>query len=238
MSQQNYRCDITVNVSAEDAFGAITNHISKWWGKNFEGNSRIPGDIFTVHFGKTFGTFKITEVVPDKKIVWLTIDCYLEVFKDKQQWKSTTIVWEISSNINSTHVTMTHVGLVPGIECYEDCEKGWDFYIKESLFKFLTEGKGLPGIGIRATISNLDRKYEGILFSKGDPLPDLPDGYLLIDVKEVIGEHVISAYAVNKLDKENFIAQNIRGEYYMIVENKPLFEKIHPCDDLKEIIIQ
>ena len=133
---------------------------------------------------------------------------------------------------------MTHVGLVPGIECYEDCEKGWDFYIKESLFKFLTEGKGLPGIGIRATISNLDRKYEGILFSKGDPLPDLPDGYLLIDVKEVIGEHVISAYAVNKLDKENFIAQNIRGEYYMIVENKPLFEKIHPCDDLKEIIIQ
>ena len=33
---------------------------------------------------------------------------------------------------------------VPGVECYENCETGWDHYIKESLFKLLTEKKGLP----------------------------------------------------------------------------------------------
>jgi len=174
--------------------------------------------------------------VPGKKIVWLTTDCYLEVFKDKEQWKGTKIVWGISPEKNSTQITMTHIGLVPGIECFEDCEKGWNFYIKESLFKLLTEGKGLSGTGISATISNAHRKYEGILFSKGDPLPDLPDGYLLIDVKEVIGENVISAYAVNKLDTEKFTAQEIKGEHYMVVENKPLFGKAQPLENLKEVI--
>jgi hypothetical protein len=45
---------------------------------------------------------------------------------------------------NATEVSFTHVGLVPEIECYNDCRKGWDFYIKESLRKLITEGKGVP----------------------------------------------------------------------------------------------
>jgi hypothetical protein len=39
---------------------------------------------------------------------------------------------------------MIHIGLVPEIECYTSCVKGWDQYVKGSLFKLLTEGKGLP----------------------------------------------------------------------------------------------
>jgi hypothetical protein len=61
---------------------------------------------------------------------------------------------------------------------------------------------------------------------------------LLIDVKEVFGEHVVSAYAVKKRDKENFTGQNIIEEHYMVIENKPLFEKIQPLEDLKEVIKQ
>jgi hypothetical protein len=45
-----------------------------------------------------------------------------------------------------TRIDFTHVGLLPGIECYNDCSKGWNFFIKESLFKFITEGKGLPEV--------------------------------------------------------------------------------------------
>jgi hypothetical protein len=33
---------------------------------------------------------------------------------------------------------------VPGIECYNGCEKAWDFYIQESLLQLLNEGKGMP----------------------------------------------------------------------------------------------
>jgi hypothetical protein len=42
---------------------------------------------------------------------------------------------------------MTHIGIVPSVECYDSCEKGWDLYIKESLFKYINEGRGIPSPG-------------------------------------------------------------------------------------------
>ena len=53
-------------------------------------------------------------------------------------------MWEVSTEKGATKISMAHVGLVPGIECYEDCKAGWDFYVGESLLKLLTENKGLP----------------------------------------------------------------------------------------------
>jgi hypothetical protein len=35
--------------------------------------------------------------------------------------------------------------LVPEVECYNACTGGWDHYLKGSLLKLLTEGKGMPG---------------------------------------------------------------------------------------------
>jgi hypothetical protein len=53
------------------------------------------------------------------------------------------MVFDISSTNEGTLVSVTHVGLVPEIECYEQCKKGWNFYV-ESLRKLMTEGKGEP----------------------------------------------------------------------------------------------
>lgn len=39
---------------------------------------------------------------------------------------------------------MTHIGLVPGIECYEDCQQGWDEHFKESLLQLMTGEVGMP----------------------------------------------------------------------------------------------
>ena len=74
----------------------------------------------------------------------LTIDCYKHWLKDKKEWQGTTMSWEISAEKNGTQINFTHIGLVPGIECYNGCEKAWDFYVKQSLFQLLTEGKGIP----------------------------------------------------------------------------------------------
>src|SRR5258706_9527019 len=137
---KDYTCSITANITAKEAFENI-NHVSGWWAKNAKGKSKNLNDTFTVLFGKTFGTIKIAEMVADKKIVWQVIDCYLDLFKDKTQWKDTKIIWEISTENKSTQIRMTHVGLVPEIECYNDCEKGWNFFITESLFQLMTRHK-------------------------------------------------------------------------------------------------
>jgi Activator of Hsp90 ATPase homolog 1-like protein len=145
MEKQDYTVSISVNATAQEAFKAI-NSVSDWWTGNLEGSSKKPGDEFTVRFGDVHvSTQKLLEVIPAKKVVWLVTDSKLNFIEDKQEWTNTTISFEITVHDNKTQINFTHFGLVPNVECYKDCKKGWDYYIKGSLFKLLTEGKGMPG---------------------------------------------------------------------------------------------
>jgi len=143
MTRQDYNAIITVEATPQEAFDAI-NDVSKWWSTDFEGRSEKLDDVFTVRFGETFITLKITAFIPEQKIGWHVTDCYKHWLKDKKEWQDTTMTWEISANGDKTQIDFTHFGLIPGIECYNGCEKAWDFYLKASLFKLLTEGKGMP----------------------------------------------------------------------------------------------
>jgi hypothetical protein len=142
-TQTDYHASIQVHTSAHKAADAISN-VRAWWAKKFEGSAKELNDIFIVRFGETFVRFKITEMIPDKKIVWAVQDCYLHWLKDKTEWNHTSVLWEISKNKNLTEIGMTHIGLKPGVECFNDCEKGWDQHVKGSLFRLLTEGRGNP----------------------------------------------------------------------------------------------
>jgi hypothetical protein len=144
MKKQNYTCSISTSITAPETFERI-NRVSEWWSENLEGSSRELNDIFAIrfNFGDSF-VIKVVELVKHKKVVWLVTDCDLTWIKDKKEWKGSKISFDISTGNNSTQVNFAHIGLVPGIECYEGCVKGWDQFIKESLFKFLNEGQGLP----------------------------------------------------------------------------------------------
>jgi hypothetical protein len=143
---QDYHCSITANISPADAFEKISC-VNEWWAQNFEGSAKNLDDVFTVRFGTTSVTFKITEAVQAKKVAWHVIDCYLPWLNNKTEWTDTTVVFEVSGQGNSTTIDMTHIGLSPEVECYTACEKGWDGHIKESLFKLMTEGQGMPQKG-------------------------------------------------------------------------------------------
>jgi len=146
MKKQDYTVSITVDASVQEVFKSI-NNVKKWWTDELEGDSQKQGDEFTVHFGDVHvSTQKLIELIPGKKVVWLVTDSNLNFIKDKQEWTNTTISFEIADHGNKTQVQFTHTGLVPEIECYNSCAKGWDYYIKGSLFKLLTEGKGTPGL--------------------------------------------------------------------------------------------
>jgi hypothetical protein len=144
MKQQDYTAGILVKSTANTAFQSI-NQVAAWWTENIEGSSEILSDVFTLHFGgESFVTIKITESVPDKKVIWTVTDCYLHWLSDKKEWKDTQMVFDISAEGDSTRIQFTHVGLEPQVECYDMCVKGWDQYIKGSLARLLNEGKGLP----------------------------------------------------------------------------------------------
>lgn len=141
--QADYHASILVPGTPDQATEAISQ-VSSWWTENVSGRSKNQNDEFEVRFGETFSRFKITENLKGKKIRWFVLDCNLHWMKNKKEWKDTEILWEISTVGESTRIDMTHIGLVPGIECFEDCNKGWNHYVKQSLYKLLTEGKGEP----------------------------------------------------------------------------------------------
>jgi Activator of Hsp90 ATPase homolog 1-like protein len=142
MKKQDYTATISANVNADKAFNCV-NSVSKWWTESVEGSTEKLNDVFTVRFADTFVTHKIIEMVPNKKVVWLVTNCNLHWIKNKKEWKDTKMSFEISTENNSTQIDFTHIGLIPGIECYKDCQKGWDSYIKTSLYNLITTGKGI-----------------------------------------------------------------------------------------------
>ena len=143
MEQQNYQASILVPATPQQALEAIA-HVADWWTKSFTGASRQMGDSFTVRFGETFVAFEVTAIEEGKMTEWLVTDCNLSMVKDKKEWKDTRVKWEIIPEAHSTRINMTHIGLVPDVECYAICEKGWDFFVKASLCRLLTEDQGMP----------------------------------------------------------------------------------------------
>ncbi|MGZ3618084.1 MAG: SRPBCC family protein [Ktedonobacteraceae bacterium] len=142
--KQDYHSSITSHITPKEAFDKISR-VSEWWATNFEGSSQKLNDIFTVRFrsGDMY-KIKVSECIPDKKIAWQVIDSNQTWVANETEWTGTTILWEVSAQKDGTRIDMTHIGLVPSIECYNKCTQGWDYLLHKSLFRFLTETKGLP----------------------------------------------------------------------------------------------
>ena len=142
MSKDFHRV-VMVKGSPEKAMAAI-NDVSGWWAKNVKGSSSALHDKFRVIFGKTWVDFEISEMIPAKKVVWTVLDCNLEWIEDKKEWKGNKVVFELAASGDSTRIDFTHIGLVPGAECYESCEVGWTKHLKKGLEQLVNTGKGEP----------------------------------------------------------------------------------------------
>jgi len=144
MNDQSLTYTISVDQSPEEAFAAITN-VRGWWSGEIEGGTEKLGDEFTyrykdVHFSKQ----RLTEVIPNQKVVWEILDSYLSFAKDTREWTGTKIIFDILKQGNRTEVRFTHQGLVPEFECFEACSGAWGSYINGSLRSLITTGKGNP----------------------------------------------------------------------------------------------
>lgn len=145
MENRNYHRTILVNAPKADAMKKI-NQLNLWWRTDFRGDTgRLQGK-FRVPFGnvngeESFVDFVTSEIDPGTRLVWHVTDCNLPWFKDKKEWNNTDVVFELSEQDGKTRIDFTHVGLVPEVECYSVCEKGWDGHITRDLEKLINEGK-------------------------------------------------------------------------------------------------
>lgn len=144
MEKQDFTITILVDQSPNEAFNAITN-VRGWWSEAIEGTTDIVNAESVYHYRDIhYCKMKLVELIPGEKVVWLILDNYFKFTTDKSEWIGTKLVFDITKKEEQTAVTFTHEGLVPQYECYEICREAWTIYIKESLYKLITTGKGEP----------------------------------------------------------------------------------------------
>ena len=141
--QQDFSYSLIAKASAKETQKMI-GQVKLWWAENFKGKAAKLNDKFSVYFGDTYVDFKISEVIPEKKIIWLVTDCNLHWIKDKKEWKNTEVIWTLTEKGGKTMIDFVHKGITPKSECYESCKPGWTHHIKDSLVKLIEKGKGFP----------------------------------------------------------------------------------------------
>jgi hypothetical protein len=142
MEKLDYHVQLKVNATAEQAVKAISN-VSGWWAQEVDGTAKNRGDQFTTHFGKTWAQFRVSELGREC-MEWAVTDCYFDLLADTKEWQGTRIIFRFSAAGSQTVIDITHEGLTPDKECFNDCTNGWSFYLLESLFNYLEKEQGLP----------------------------------------------------------------------------------------------
>lgn len=146
MSNKNYTTSFTVDQTPKEVFDAI-NNVRGWWSGKFEGNTDKLGAEFRYRYADLHDSMqKVTEFVPDKKIVWHVTEANLTFITDKDEWKGTDIIFEITKKGDKTEVQFTHKGLVPDFECYGACSNAWGTLVNGNLKKLIVTGKNQPDI--------------------------------------------------------------------------------------------
>lgn len=143
MEHQNFNATVSVNAPPAKVLKKIAQ-VDHWWAKDFSGSAESLNDQFTIRFKDTFVDFKISEFIPDSKVAWHVTDCNLPFQENRTEWVDTTVLFELSRQIDQTEIRFTHIGLAPEVDCYEQCSRGWTRFVLGSLPKWIDEDQGHP----------------------------------------------------------------------------------------------
>lgn len=135
MKSNDFTIEFMVDQSPSEVFNAVQD-VKKWWSgfyqEQIEGNTTKLNDEFTflAAGGAHYSKQKMVEIIPDKKLMWLVTDSKLTFLEHQEEWIGTRFGFEISQQGTKTKLCFTHIGLIPGVECYEDCTMGWTQYLR------------------------------------------------------------------------------------------------------------
>jgi len=140
MKDQSFTTSFTTDKTPEEAFAAI-NNVPAWWTGEIKGGTHAVGDEFTYRYGKMHTSKqRLTEVVPNQKVVWDVVDSELNFVRDKNEWDNTKIAFDVREKGGKTEVTFTHHGLTPDVECYDACSGAWTGLINDDLKSLIAGG--------------------------------------------------------------------------------------------------
>ena len=134
----NYTVAIEIAKPPDDVFNHVID-LSKWWPEEFEGEGIKLDTEFVFRTGDGhYSKNKVIEFVPDKKVVWLTMESIRKL--DNFDWTGTKIIFELTPKGGNTLLQFTYDGPVLENE-YDRLVMICDMVIKDMFYNFITKGK-------------------------------------------------------------------------------------------------
>lgn len=140
MSDNDYTNEFWVDQSPTRVL-AVIGEVGAYWAPpgnlanaTIEGMAGRQGSEFIYRDrGFEYCKFRVTEIVPERRIVWEVLDARLNGVEDRDEWTGTHVIFDLIPEHNGTRLRFTHRGLTPSLECYRECSRGWNGVIADSL---------------------------------------------------------------------------------------------------------
>jgi uncharacterized protein YndB with AHSA1/START domain len=138
----DYTRSLDVQAPVERLFDAIATleGVRGWWTPRVSGSDEA-GATMRLEFEGLDEHIDLRVVATKRpsRVEWSVVE-----HTSLDDWDGTTIRFEIAPDgASASRLAFQHVGLSPRLECYDQCEAGWDHFLG-SLVAFIERGAGAP----------------------------------------------------------------------------------------------
>lgn len=107
--------------------------IRGWWDGSISGDPAEHGELrFAVADSDDYALMKVDSVIFPTDVAWSVI----EDSGYGGEWISTAILFHLEEDIDgSCALVLRHQGLIPALDCYSDCQSGWDHHLQNIRIK-------------------------------------------------------------------------------------------------------
>jgi len=143
----HFQQSLLLEASPAAVYAALTTAegLRGWWTQDCDIATGVGG---TSHFrfGPNHKDMRIEHLAPGREVRWLCTRAHIAVAKltRRDEWVGTRPVFRISPEDDGrTRLDFVHIGLVPGLDCYELCNRGWRYFLA-SFERYMHIGCGTP----------------------------------------------------------------------------------------------
>jgi len=128
----------TFTSTPDAVFSALTDvgALTGWWTPAAGGAGS--GETLRFLFGDSEFVALVGEADRPSRVRWEVLAC-----EPVPDWIGTVIIFDLVQVGTGTVLSFRHEGLSPSLECFDDCQAGWTYYLG-SLVGYVDSGVGHP----------------------------------------------------------------------------------------------
>lgn len=139
----DFRAEVLYDAPAESVFAAVADP-GAWWCAGAPAVGDQGAELRLDWSATDFVVLRVDELEPPRAMRWTCVAQHDRNLPRADEWVGTSIAFRLAPEAGGTRLEVVHEGLTPQLECFEACDRGWDFFLRRSLRALVEAGEGLP----------------------------------------------------------------------------------------------